>query len=149
MGVSMLQVFILDDKSEWTCQSASEKIGCSTNCARQRLLASTSPERVFRPIGGADSGGTKYKKREYTLTKGDEECFTGTARDISIAWNLCESTVYHRLRNGNRSIKIICKPANNSLATTTKRATPPVKPSELIMSRNYFCPMSRLFLKTA
>lgn len=130
-----LKIFVLDDLSEWTCQSASEKIGCSMSCARQRLLASTDPASIFREFIGGDALGSKYKKREYTLTQGDEECFTGTAKDIAHKWSLCESTVYHRLRSGNRSVKIICKPANNSQATTSKRATPPAKPSELIKSR--------------
>jgi hypothetical protein len=142
-----LAIFTLDDNSQWTAQSASEKIGCSVSCARQRLLAHKDPKMVFRPVSGGDSMGTKYKKRVYVLTEGDAECFTGTTRDIATKWNLCESTVYHRLRSGNRSVKIICKKANNSQATTTKRATPPVKPSDLILKRNFFDPLSRLLLK--
>jgi hypothetical protein len=143
-----LSVFILDDNSQWTAHSASEKIGCSVSCMRQRLISHSDPKIIFRPVGGGGSQGSKYKKREYTLTEGDAEVFTGTCRDIANKWNLCESTVYHRLRNGNRSISLICKKANNSQATTTKRATPPVKPSDLMMSRNYFDPLSRLLLKT-
>ena len=125
-----LSVFILDDNSQWTAHSASQKIGCSVSCMRQRLISHSDPKIIFRPVGGHGAQGAKYKKREYTLTEGD-----------------AESTVYHRLRNGNRSISLICKKANNSQATTTKRATPPVKPSDLMLGRNYFDPLSRLLLK--
>jgi hypothetical protein len=143
----VLKIFTLSDGSQWSAKSASDKIGCSVSCMRQRLITHKDPEIVFRPLPGGDSLGSKYKKRVYTLTEGDTECFTGTARDIAIKWNLSESTVYHRLRNGNRSVNIICKKPNNSKATATKRATPTIKPSELILSRNFFDPLSRLLLK--
>jgi hypothetical protein len=142
-----ISTFTLSDGSLWTAQTASEVIGCSVSCMRQRLLSHKDPKVVFRPVGGGDAMGSKYKKREYTLTEGDSECFTGTCRDIATKWNLCESTVYHRLRSGNRSVKIICKKPNNSQATTTKRAVTTVKPSELIKTRNFFDPLSRLLLK--
>jgi|JYMV01.1.fsa_nt_gi hypothetical protein len=142
-----VKTYRLSDGSKWTAKQVSEALGCSIACARQRLIAHNSVDVIFRPVGGGDSMGSKYKKREYTLTEGDAEVFTGTCRDIANKWGLCESTVYHRLRSGNRSIKIICKRPNNSLATTTKRATPTIKPSELIKTRNFFDPLSRLLLK--
>jgi hypothetical protein len=142
-----VKTYRLSNGSKWTAKQVSEALGCSIACARQRLIAHNSVDVIFRPVGGGDSMGSKYKKREYTLTEGDAEVFTGTCRDIATKWNLCESTVYHRLRSGNRSIKIICKKANNSQATATKRATPTIKPSELIKTRNFFDPLSRLLLK--
>lgn len=141
------KTYRLSDGSKWTARSASEALSCSVACARQRLIAHKDPKKVFRPVGGGDAMGSKYKKLEYTLTVDDTEVFTGNCRDIANKWGLCESTVYHRLRSGNRSIKIICKRPNNSQATTTKRATPPVTPSDLILARNYFDPLSRLLLK--
>lgn len=142
-----ITTFILSDGSQWSAQTASEVIGCSVSCMRQRLITHKDPAMVFRPVGRGDSLGSKYKKRIYNLTEGDKEVFVGTCRDIALKWGLCESTVYHRLRSSNRSVQIICKKPNNSQSTVTKRAVPTVKPSELIMSRNYFDPLSRLLLK--
>jgi hypothetical protein len=52
-----------------------------------------------------------------------------------------------RCTGGPLVLQLICKKANNSQATATKRATPTIKPSELIKTRNFFDPLSRLLLK--
>ncbi len=144
-----MKTYIIQDingkRSEWTARTLADKLNCSVSCARQRLISSQDPKKLFAPIG--ESLKLKYKKKTYELTEDDKVVFTGTAIDIAITYKLCESTVYSRLRKGDRDVKTICKTPNNSRHSSAGRALPATKTSDIIKSRNFFDPMSRLLLK--
>ena len=141
-----MKQYRLRDGSVWDAQTLSEKLGCSKSCARQRLISSQEPKKIFAPLGVALK--LKYKRKDYELTEDGKVVFSGSACDIAIKYNLCESTVYSRLRKGDRAVKDVCKKPNSSMATNTRTATPPTKVSDLIQGRNFFDPLSRLLLKT-
>ena len=137
--------FILDDNSVWTSHKLADKLKCSHSCANQRLQAHSDPALVFRKIGTPKTGKA-YKKKEYALTKDSVVVFTGTAREIGLKWGVIQSTVYHRLRKGDRSIEIITKPANNSKATNIKRARPLKPIAEAIKERSFWNPLDKLWM---
>mgnify|MGYP001573459089 FL=1 len=141
-----MKQYRLRDGSVWDAQTLSDKLGCSKSCAGQRLRAHDDPKKIFAPIGEALK--IKYKKKSYELTKDGKVAFTGSACDIAVKYSLCESTVYSRLRKGDRTVETVCKKPNSSMATNTRTATPPIKVNALIKGRNFFDPLSRLLLKT-
>ena len=137
--------FILDDNSVWTSYELADKLQCSRSCANQRLQAHSDPALVFRKIG-APSAGKAYKKKEYTLTRDSVDVFRGTAREIGLKWGVIESTVYHRLRKGDRELEVITKPANNSKSTNIKRARPSKPIAEAIKERSFWNPLDKLWM---
>lgn len=140
-----MKQYRLRDGSVWDAHTLSEKLGCSKSCARQRLVSSQEPKKIFAPIG--ESLKLKYQKKTYQLTEGNKVVFTGTAIDIAIAYKLCESTVYSRLRKGYRDIKDVCKIPNNSKHSSAGRAMPATKTSDMIKSRNFFNTLDHLWMK--
>ena len=141
-----MKQYKLTDGSVWDAQTLSDKLNCSKSCAGQRLRTNDDPKKIFAPIGEALK--IKYKKKSYELTKDGKVAFTGSACDIAVKYSLCESTVYSRLRKGDRTVETVCKVPNNSMATNSKKAMPPRRVSEIIKGRNFFDPLSRLLLKT-
>ena len=139
-----MKKYRLRDGSVWDAGTLAEKVGCSKSCARQRLVSSQDPKKVFAPLSEALK--LKYTKSTYSLTEGNKVVFTGTACEIAVKWGVCESTVYSRLRKGSRDVKVVCKKSTKN--TVSKSAAPPTKVSDLIQGRNFYDPMSRLFLKT-
>jgi hypothetical protein len=140
-----MKEFTLDDGSVWTSHTLAEKLGCSVSCAGQRLRTHTKSVLVFREVGSRPPG-KEYKKREYTLIENDQPVFTGTAREIGLKWDLIESTVYHRLRNGQRELNTITKPANNSYATNCRRGRPAKTIKESLKLRSFNNPLDRLWM---
>ena len=95
------RVWILDDGSKWVTSEVAKRLDCGISAARQRLLSSTDPEKVFRKrIAKANS---KFK-----LDDGSEWTIPEVAKLLGVS----KSTARWKL-NRYTDPKMIFKPKQN------------------------------------
>jgi hypothetical protein len=140
--------YTLTDGSVWTARSLAKKLNMSSPACRQRLLASDDPKYVMRTV--AEAKRKRYKCKRYTLSDGT----TADPNEIAKRFDICPSTMYARLGRGERDIAILSRQPTQGRHPEYKggfvrRKKPPKEVSALIETRNFYDPMSRLFLMTA
>lgn len=140
--------FTLSDGSTWTARELSEKIGLTTTACRYRMETSLDVEEVFRdnhhPITRR-----RYKCKTFELSDGT----VMTAVEIAQRFNVNQSTNYARLLKGERDVLELCKRPtkgkqkhSNGYVNLSQQ---PKAVKQTIMERNFYDPMSRLFMKMA
>ncbi len=137
----------LDDGSVWKPSQLAKKLGVTATAARQRLRTSKDAKIVKRP---AFLKQTRYKCRLFTLSDGSVLDSTGCAERFDIN----QSTMYARLARGIRDVKELARTPTNGSHPSGKNGYVPIENQskevrKMLQERNFFDPMSRLFLKTA
>ena len=136
--------YTLSDGSIWTARQVGEFLDITSEGARYRLKQSTDIEFVFQKKG---SKGAKpiirNKTKKFTVSDG---CCLN-ARELAKKYNVNQSTMYARLSRGIRDVKKLSQKAQNSGGYDSHKEQPS-KVQKNIMDRNFYDPMSRLFLKT-
>jgi hypothetical protein len=139
--------FTLTDGSVWTASSLAKKLNMSSPACRQRLLVSDDPKYVMRTVQEAKR--KRYKCKRYTLSDGT----TAEPNEIAERFDINPSTMYARLGRGERDISILSQQPTRGRHPEfrggfVRREKPPKEVSAFIETRNFYHPMSRLFLMT-
>ncbi len=89
-----------------------------------------------------------YKCKVFDLSDGTQQ----TARDLVAKYQVPLGTTRTRLSNGVRDIEILKQPPNahkrNNCGASKGTYIPEKTVKERVAERNFFCPMSRLLLRT-
>jgi len=140
------KTFTLSDGSTWTAAELGKKLGLTATACRYRLDQSNDVAIVTRE-SHTPIGHTKDKSaRTFVLSDGTEMTANGVAR----RFNLNQSTAYARLVKGQRDVMELCKRPCENQQGNSKEYTPkdmrPKAVKDYLMERNFFHPMSRLFM---
>ena len=63
MAEQHIKTYLLDNSRRVTVKQVAEKVGISESAARNRLIKSKNPDRIFAPA--ASNGGCLKKKHQY------------------------------------------------------------------------------------
>jgi hypothetical protein len=144
--------FTLSDGSVWTARQLAFELGITQTACRCRLNKSNDVAVVMRPkyvLNAKAKPHKPYQCKQFLLSDGSKM----TAEECSNRWSIHKSTMYARLLRGNRDIAVLSqKPkntANRNSKGYVKMSFQPKAVRNVIQERNYFDPMSRLFLKMA
>mgnify|MGYP002639336989 CR=1 FL=1 len=140
--------FTLSDGSVWTARQLAFELGITQTACRYRLCKSNDVAVVMRPKYVLNAKAPKaYKCKEFELSDGSKM----TAQEIAKKYDINTSTIYARLLRNIKDINVLSqKPrntANKSSKGYVKMSFQPKAVRNVIKERNYFDPMSRLFLK--
>ena len=142
--------FTLSDGSVWTARQLAFELGITQTACRYRLCKSNDVAVVMRPKYVLNAKAPKaYECKEFELSDGSKM----TAQEIAKKYDINTSTIYARLLRNIKDINVLSqKPrntANKSSKGYVKMSFQPKAVRNVIKERNYFDPMSRLFLKMA
>ena len=145
--------FTLSDGSVWTARQLSFELGITQTACRYRLCKSNDVAVVMRPkyvLNAKAKAHKPYQCKQFLLSDGSKL----TAEECAIKWDINKSTMYARLTQRRvRDVKLLSQPpkntANKSSHGYVKTVFQPKEVRDVIQERNYFDPMSRLFLKMA
>jgi hypothetical protein len=98
----------LDDGSVWTTKSLSELVGCSVSSAYHRLMKTSNPEYVLRPV---ESVKRIKGYKVYRLDDGSE----WTAKQVATHTGCLHSTASTRLSCYTDPDKVLAPPVRNPL----------------------------------
>ena len=148
---TIAQEYHLSDGSIWTARQLAFELGITQTACRCRLIKSNDVAVVMRAKYSLKSKPNKpYECKKFELSDGS----IMTAEECAIRWNINKSTMYARLTQRRvRDVKLLSQPpkntANKSSHGYVKTVFQPKEVRDVIKERNYFDPMSRLFLKMA
>ena len=140
--------FTLSDGSVWTARQLAFELGITQTACRCRLSKSNDVAVVMRPKYVLNEKAPKaYKCKEFELSDGSKM----TAEECAIKWDVNKSTMYARLLRGIRDIEVLSQKPKSTVNKLSKgyvkMSFQPKAVRNVIKERNYFDPMSRLFLK--
>ncbi len=140
--------FTLSDGSVWTARQLAFEIGLTQTACRYRLCKSSNVDEVMRSKYSLKSKPHKpIKCKQFELSDGS----IMTADECSLKWSIHKSTMYARLMRNITDVDLLSqKPKNTANRNSNGYVEMTFQPKavkSLIKERNYFDPMSRLFLK--
>ena len=144
--------FVLSDNSVWTARQLSFELGITQTACRYRLCKSNDVAVVMRPkyvLNAKAKPHKPYQCKQFLLSDGSKM----TAEECAIKWDINKSTMYARLLRGIREIEVLSQKPKSTVNKLSngyvKMSFQPKAVRNVIKERNYFDPMSRLFLKMA
>jgi hypothetical protein len=144
--------YTLSNGSVWTARQLAFELGITQTACRCRLNKSNDVAVVMRPkyvLNAKAKPHKPYQCKQFLLSDGSKM----TAEECAIKWNINKSTMYARLLRGNREIEVLSQKPKNTVNKLSKgyvkMSFQPKAVRNVIQERNYFDPMSRLFLKMA
>ena len=144
--------FVLSDNSVWTARQLSFELGITQTACRYRLCKSNDVAVVMRPkyvLNAKAKPHKPYQCKQFLLSDGSKM----TAEECAIKWDINKSTMYARLLRGIREIEVLSQKPKSTVNKLSngyvKMSFQPKAVRNVIQERNYFDPMSRLFLKMA
>jgi len=145
------KVYTLDNGVNIMPSELARKLHMSNPSARCRLEKYSDPVAVFRVVGSSRSKRT-YKCKAYTLSDNTQQ----TARQIATQYGIPLSTIRNRLSTGVTDIEKLTAMPNKKMQHNLGKLKPAKtillnsqdNVSQLMKTRNYFDPLSRLLLKT-
>ena len=139
--------YTLTDGSIWTAVELGEHLGLTATAARYRLNQSDNVTWVMRKHFVAKGRKKAHTCKKFTLDDGSTMSAEGHAKKYNV--NL--STIYARLGRGIRDVASLSrKPTQGRRANVTGYTdiqSQPMVVREMVLERNYYDPLSRLFLK--
>ena len=140
--------YTLSDGSVWDANKLAERLNLTPTACRYRLENSSDYDWIMR------STTTRKPKRKYVCKKFTLSDGTSMgAEDIAKRFDVNKSTMYARLLRGIRDVdELAKKPTKGRKGEPSgyvRLENQPKAVKDFILERNYFDPMSRLFLKTA
>ena len=140
--------YTLSDGSVWTANKLAKRLNLTETACRYRLENSSDYDWVMR-FTNIRKPKRKYVCKKFTLSDGT---LMG-AEEIAKRFDINTSTMYARLLRGIRDVdKLAKKPTKGKRTDQSgyiRIENQPKAVKDFILERNYFDPMSRLFLKTA
>ncbi len=138
----------LSDGSWWTARQLAFELGLTQTACRYRLRISSDVAEVMRSKYSLKSKPNEpVKCKRFELSDGS----VMTADECALKWDIHKSTMYARLMRGVADVDLLSqKPKNTANRNSKGYVGMPFQPKaakSLIKERNYFDPMSRLFLK--
>ena len=144
--------FTLSDGSVWTARQLAFELGITQTACRYRLCKSNDVAVVMRPkyvLNAKAKPHKPYQCKQFLLSDGSKM----TAEECAIKWDINKSTMYARLLRGIREIEVLSQKPKSTVNKLSngyvKMSFQPKAVRNVIQERNYFDPMSRLFLKMA
>ena len=144
--------FVLSDNSVWTARQLSFELGITQTACRYRLCKSNDVAVVMRPkyvLNAKAKPHKPYQCKQFLLSDGSKM----TAEECAIKWDINKSTMYARLLRGIREIEVLSQKPKSTVNKLSngyvKMSFQPKAVRNVIKERNYFDPMSSLFLKMA
>ena len=144
--------FTLSDGSVWTARQLAFELGITQTACRYRLCKSNDVAVVMRPkyvLNAKAKPHKPYQCKQFLLSDGSKM----TAEECAIKWDINKSTMYARLLRGIREIEVLSQKPKSTVNKLSngyvKMSFQPKAVRNVIKERNYFDPMSRLFLKMA
>jgi DNA-binding Lrp family transcriptional regulator len=144
--------FTLSDGSVWTARQLAFELGITQTACRYRLNKSNDVAVVMRPkyvLNAKAKPHKPYQCKQFLLSDGSKM----TAEECAIKWDINKSTMYARLLRGIREIEVLSQKPKSTVNKLSngyvKMSFQPKAVRNVIQERNYFDPMSRLFLKMA
>jgi hypothetical protein len=151
MGI-ISKEYVLSDNSVWTARQLAFELGITQTACRCRLNKSNDVAVVMRPkyvLNAKAKPHKPYQCKQFLLSDGSKM----TAEECSLRWGIHKSTMYARLLRGNRDPEVLSQKPKNTVNKLSKgyvkMSFQPKAVKDVIQERNYFDPMSRLFLKMA
>jgi hypothetical protein len=152
----------LSDGSVWTAASLSEVLKLTTTACRYRMQKSTDYDTVMRKQSTPVGRRKKHTCKHFVITK-DGQPFGEplSAEEIAVKYDINPSTMYARLLRGQREVSELSKRPSKSRQRnkyngyTRLKDHPngvkyqPEEVKDFVLERNFYDPMSRLFLMTA
>ena len=143
----------LSDGSVWTATSLSEVLNLTPTACRYRMDKSTDYDTVMREQSTPVGRKKKHTCKHFVITK-DGLPFGEplSAEEIAVKYDINSSTMYARLlRNIRDVVELSKRPTQgrqrNDVSGYTRLKDQPKSVKASVMERNFFDPMSRLFLK--
>ena len=149
---TIAQEYHLSDGSIWTARQLAFELGITQTACRYRLCKSNDVAVVMRPkyvLNAKAKPHKPYQCKQFLLSDGSKM----TAEECAIKWDVNKSTMYARLLRGIRDIEVLSQKPKSTVNKLSngyvKMSFQPKAVRNVIKERNYFDPMSRLFLKMA
>jgi len=117
--------FTLDDGTKITSTELSNKVGCTQGTAYGRLMNSSDPAKVFRPVNTTNRGAV------YVLDDGSEWTTAKLARHL----NANKTTAGARLANSRDPARVLAPVKRNEVDERNHRV------SNAMKKRMYFDPL--------
>ena len=125
MGAKII-TFTLDDGTELTSSDLAEKVGCTQGTAYGRLVSSSDPAKVFRPVNATNKGAV------YVLDDGSEWTTAKLAKHLDVM----KATAAARLANSKDHKRVLAPVKRNEIDERNHR-----KVSAAMKERMYFDPL--------
>ena len=125
MGAKII-TFTLDDGTELTSSDLAEKVGCTQGTAYGRLVSSSDPAKVFRPINATNKGSV------YVLDDGSEWTTAKLAKHLDVK----KTTAGARLANSRDPARVLAPVKRNDIDERNHR-----KVSADMKKRMFFDPL--------
>ena len=149
---TIAQEYHLSDGSIWTARQLAFELGITQTACRYRLCKSNDVAVVMRAkyvLNAKAQRHKPYQCKQFLLSDGSKM----TAEECAIKWDINKSTMYARLLRGIREIEVLSQKPKSTVNKLSngyvKMSFQPKAVRNVIQERNYFDPMSRLFLKMA
>ena len=147
---TIAQEYHLSDGSIWTARQLAFELGITQTACRCRLNKSNDVAVVMRSKYSLKSKPNKpYQCKQFLLSDGSKM----TAEECSLKWNIHKSTMYARLMRNITDVDLLSQKPKSTVNKLSngyvKMSFQPKAVRNVIQERNYFDPMSRLFLKMA
>ena len=147
---TIAQEYHLSDGSIWTARQLAFELGITQTACRYRLCKSNDVAVVMRPkyvLNAKAKPHKPYQCKQFLLSDGSKM----TAEECAIKWDINKSTMYARLLRGIREIEVLSQKPKSTVNKLSngyvKMSFQPKAVRNVIKERNFFDPMSRLFLK--
>jgi hypothetical protein len=125
MGAKIV-TFTLDDGTKITSTELSKKVGCTQGTAYGRLVSSSDPAKVFRPVNATNKGAV------YVLDDGSEWTTAKLAKHLDVM----KATAAARLANSKDHKRVLAPVKRNEIDERNHK-----KVSADMKKRMYFDPL--------